>query len=314
MARWNNSRDRHGRGIFPEFIIPLFLMSDSTPSSSSPAPASPPATRDAPAFDFYPERWSQGTRHMNKVERCDYLDLLNFQWTEQGVPGDEKIVAQILGYKKPSQIPPAVLAKFPLCADGKRRNARLEIVRHEQRERIAKSREKGRRMSEARWKHKHAPSNPANAPQAHAQGDPPACPSASPEGYLGDHAVECPPLTAHHSPPTTDSIMLACGVRPTLVQAKEAAGILGITEAEAEEWWHAREASDWVRGVSGGGITPVGVNWHSDARSFTTRARERKANEARKAASRGSSQSAAAGSGTHSLNGRRRYTDPLPEL
>ncbi len=41
--------------------------------------------KDAPAFDFYPERWSHGTRHLSKVERCDFLDLLAVQWTENGI-------------------------------------------------------------------------------------------------------------------------------------------------------------------------------------------------------------------------------------
>src|SRR3954470_10950052 len=96
--------------------------------------------KDAPAFDFFPERWSQGTRHMSKVERCDYLDLLAFQWTEGAVPGDLQAVARILGYRRATQIPALVLEKFPVCSDGRRRNGRLEMIRQEQRERIARRR------------------------------------------------------------------------------------------------------------------------------------------------------------------------------
>jgi uncharacterized protein YdaU (DUF1376 family) len=92
--------------------------------------------RDAPAFDFYCERWSHGTRLMTKVERCDYLDLLLHQWTSDGLPADLDLVARLVGYRKGSQISPLVLEKFPIAEDGKRRNARLEMERVKQRVRI----------------------------------------------------------------------------------------------------------------------------------------------------------------------------------
>lgn len=107
-------------------------------------------TKDAPAFDFFPERWTHGTRHMTKVERCDYLDLLCTQWTDDGLPADVEMIARILGYKKAAQVPPTVIAKFPLAEDGKRRNRLLETIREKQRERIIKSRNKIARMNEAR--------------------------------------------------------------------------------------------------------------------------------------------------------------------
>src|SRR3954470_24956005 len=106
--------------------------------------------KDAPAFDFYAERWSHGTRHMSKTERSDYLDLLVFQWTELAIPSDLQAVARILGYKRPAQIPQAVLEKFPLCDDGKRRNPRLEIIRAEQRERIRKKSEQRKAAAKTR--------------------------------------------------------------------------------------------------------------------------------------------------------------------
>jgi uncharacterized protein YdaU (DUF1376 family) len=92
--------------------------------------------KSAPAFDFFPERWIAGTRHMSKVERCDYLDLLCFQWTELALPADLQAIARILNYRKPSQISEIVIAKFPISDDGKRRNLRLEVVRTEQHDRM----------------------------------------------------------------------------------------------------------------------------------------------------------------------------------
>lgn len=105
--------------------------------------------RDAPAFDFYCERWTHGTRHLTKVERCDYLDLLLHQWTNDGLPADLDLLARLVGYRKGSQIPPLVLEKFPMAADGKRRNARLEHERAKQRDRIRRKRQ-GAAMTNAK--------------------------------------------------------------------------------------------------------------------------------------------------------------------
>lgn len=226
--------------------------------------------KDAPAFDFYPERWSQGTRHMSKVERCDYLDLLAFQWSNDGVPDDLAAVARILGYKKASQIPAAVLEKFPLAADGKRRNARLETIREEQRRRITKRREGAAITNARRW---------SGARSSGAAGDSLAGRSATLERPGSDIASESPPPTTHHPPREDPSLRTA---RPTLAQAQAVSGQAGVTEAEAGEWWHAREASGWMRGTAGGGTLPVGENWQADLKAYTNRARERRAHAAAK--------------------------------
>lgn len=44
----------------------------------------------------------------------------------------------------------------------------------------------------------------------------------------------------------------------TLEQAKSAAPMCGMTEAEAETWWHARRANGWMKGLNGGGKTKIG--------------------------------------------------------
>ncbi len=118
-----------------------------------PQPDSPPGenavspVRDAPAFDFYPERWLVGVAGMSDAEQLTYLRLLCHQWLLQGLPADLPALKRLGGGKG---VTPAVLAKLPLQADGKRRNARLETIREEQRERIAKSREKIAHMNAAR--------------------------------------------------------------------------------------------------------------------------------------------------------------------
>lgn len=46
--------------------------------------------------------------------------------------------------------------------------------------------------------------------------------------------------------------------RPTLAQAMAAAPQIGVTPDMADNWWHAREASDWMKGAGGGATTRVG--------------------------------------------------------
>lgn len=66
--------------------------------------------------------------------------------------------------------------------------------------------------------------------------------------------------------------------RPTLEQAKSCAGDIGITEEEAVNYWHSREASDWMRSMANG-TTPVGKNWQSDMRQFVLSSREQGVNK-----------------------------------
>ena len=114
-------------------------------------PQEAPATsliRDAPAFDFYPERWLVGVAGMSDAEQLAYLRLLCHQWLLQGLPADVPALKRLGGGKG---VTPAVLAKLPLMPDGKRRNARLETIREEQRERIAKKSEQRRAAAYKRW-------------------------------------------------------------------------------------------------------------------------------------------------------------------
>jgi uncharacterized protein YdaU (DUF1376 family) len=245
-------------------------------------------TKDAPAFDFYAERWTHGTRHMTKVERCDYLDLLVFQWTEQAIPADLDAVARILGYRKASQIPSTVLEKFPIGEDGRRRNARMEVIRSEQRERIRKKSEQRKAAANVRWdRERDRAGEDAGAmrPQDARMCDTHATALRPHDAPIGDTdatalRTQCPPPTTHHPP----QIERESRGRPTLAQARSAAGACGVTEQEAEDWWHAREASDWMKGTGGGGTTPVGSNWQADLKTYTNTMREKKARDATRAA------------------------------
>ncbi len=60
--------------------------------------------------------------------------------------------------------------------------------------------------------------------------------------------------------------------RPSLEESKAAAANLGVSPDKADEWWHAREASEWLKGMAGGGTAPVGTNWQADLKTYAMRA------------------------------------------
>jgi hypothetical protein len=244
---------------------------------SAPATANTPTTpmtRDAPAFDFYPERWLVGVAGMSDAEQLSYLRLLCHQWLlgDAGLPADAPALKRLAG----KGVTEAVLAKVPLHADGRRRNARLEIIRGEQRERISKAAEKGRKMAAGRWAGKQYAGNA----DGHGKGDAQASAKHAPSMA---HALrdECPPPTADHPPPTPFSSepVPAAGAhvraRPSLEEARGRAMQMGITPDEAEQWWLAREASAWLRS-SNGALMPVGENWQADAKTFVNNTLERR--------------------------------------
>jgi uncharacterized protein YdaU (DUF1376 family) len=166
------------------------------------------AERDAPAFDFYCERWTHGTRHLTKVERCDYLDLLLHQWTNDGLPADLDMLARLVGYRKGSQIPPLVLEKFPIAADGKRRNARLEHERVKQRDRIRRKRQ-GAAITNAKREARKAASTASASGQA--------APSGRQQKAHSDTLSDTLSATLSDTDSVTLSERIACAERDDIV-------------------------------------------------------------------------------------------------
>jgi len=103
--------------------------------------------KDAPAFDFYPERWLAGVAEMSNLDQIAYLRLLCHSWLRDGLPESVDVLLRLAGVA----VSPDVLAKFPLGNDGKRRNARLEEIRAEQRARIASRRLGAMKTNSKRW-------------------------------------------------------------------------------------------------------------------------------------------------------------------
>jgi len=104
--------------------------------------------KDAPAFDFYPERWLAGVAEMSDTDQLVYLRLLCHSWLRDGLPDDVKALSRLAGRK----VSDALLAKFPVFEDGRRRNSRLETIRNEQRIRIANRRKGALKTNGKRWR------------------------------------------------------------------------------------------------------------------------------------------------------------------
>jgi uncharacterized protein YdaU (DUF1376 family) len=155
-------------------------------------------------FDMYPERFIAGTAIMDLAERGAYITLLCHQWLAESLPADPRILARLAG----GDVSPAVLDKFPICEDGKRRNAKLERVRQEQVERMQKNKGRAQRAANARW----SPDAPSNA-QAMLQAcskHPASMPQAYPQAMLEPchpHPSSLIPQSSSLNPQSTDRVV-----------------------------------------------------------------------------------------------------------
>lgn len=192
-------------------------------------------TRDAPAFDFFPERWLVGVAGFSDAEQLAYLRLLCHQWIleDAGLPADMAALKRLAG----KGVTEALLAKFPPGADGRRRNARLEAIRTGQRERIAKRREGAARTNAKRWGN-------------HGAGGALSDRSATRGRSRSDSAGESPPPTNH---PHEELAVRAGGEGdaggkscPTLDEVKAYAPTVMAGEDCAERFWNDCEGSGWV--------------------------------------------------------------------
>ncbi len=102
---------------------------------------------------WYPRDFSSSTRDWPLLARAVYRELLDASWDIGGLPADLEILRRIVG-ATPSEWDaawPLVAAKFEADADGKLRNARLEIHRANAID-LWKRRSAGaRKTNEKRW-------------------------------------------------------------------------------------------------------------------------------------------------------------------
>ena len=103
--------------------------------------------KDAPAFDFYPERFWFAVEGWPDHDILRYFRLLSQAWMRDGLPSD---LRELTGLAR-GKVSERVLAKFPVAEDGRRRNPFMETLRREQRQRIEKRRLGAQKTNAQRW-------------------------------------------------------------------------------------------------------------------------------------------------------------------
>jgi len=225
-----------------------------------------PKRKRSPWFAFYPDDFDSGTRAMTLAGRGAYLSLLCYQFSNGTIPKDERTICRIIGAfpDEWAEIRSEVLAKFEALEDGSWINRRMEKER-EERDGI---RVKRIEAVQKRWGNGFKPDTNEDtsvSTKPGANGDTSPSPSPSPS------------LTSYSHSGNGGGGAKKEHRRPTLTEAKAAAGNAGATPEEAETWWHKREAADWMRSLGGNAQGPVGSNWQSDLKQWAGGERQRKA-------------------------------------
>lgn len=225
--------------------------------------------KDAPAFDFYPERWLVGVAALSDLEQIAYLRLLCHQW----LAGDDGLSNDVVALKRLAGkgCTPAVLAKFPVGSDGGRRNERLETVRQEQRERIA-TRRLGGALTNAK---RHGIESLSDEDRALViaspkwKGDVAQASLATRSIIASDVA---PPIASASPPPTTHpstkkerATGAGAGAWPTVEEVKAYAPTVSASAECAEHFWNGSEAAGWVNKHG----QPI-ADWRPLFRNFAT--------------------------------------------
>jgi uncharacterized protein YdaU (DUF1376 family) len=117
-------------------------------------------------FAFYVDDYIGGTRVMSLSARGAFIDLLAYQFANDGIPDDERMICRIIGAFEDEWkwIREEVLSKFPACDDGVRRNCRMTKEREEREEIREKRVEASQKGNQKRWQNdlKSIPNGIAN--------------------------------------------------------------------------------------------------------------------------------------------------------
>jgi uncharacterized protein YdaU (DUF1376 family) len=241
--------------------------------------------KTSPSFQFYPADFLGGTLLMSAEEVGAYIRLLCYQWQQGSCPDDLEDLGKIAGVAG-AKLQKRVLKKF-IEADGELKNERLECLRDDLENFRVLAKKGGdasgaKRTGNSEWGKEMAAKRQRTASLSFNEPDNEPDNEHTPTKRTNSQSQS---QSQSHNEPSPASLREGVRARPTLPQAKQAASQLAITDAEAESWWLAREASEWTRS-SNGSTTPVGTNWQADLRSYVNSARERAATEAARQAQR----------------------------
>ena len=86
-----------------------------------------------PSFPHYARDWYIATRGLSAAARGAFIDFMSVSWIQGGVPADPDELRKIACMERAEwrRVWPELEAKWPVGADGLRRNPKLEDVRRE---------------------------------------------------------------------------------------------------------------------------------------------------------------------------------------
>lgn len=230
---------------------------------------SPKRSRSA-WFAFYADDYLGGTRAMSLPARGAFVDLLVYQFANDGIPDDDRMICRILGAfaEEWASIREEVFEKFPLGEDGRRRNPRMSKERDEREGIRSKRVEASQKGNQVRWQNR-----PKSDPKSDPKRIPSAIPNAIPNGTVLGVATTTTTTTTESS--DEDSVSLAkqgrslesISVRLAIPVANliEHGAALGMSEAVVRSWADNRVASNWCN-PKGRPLTTI--TWPADMSSF----------------------------------------------
>lgn len=158
-----------------------------------------------PYMKLYGRDYLASTRHLTCAARGAYVDLLILAWFDEGVPADPEILRRMVGAEPKDWrgIWPQLEPKWPVSADGKRRNPREEEERAKARLVSSKRSESGKAGVAARAK------QTASKPEANGQVNAKLSVAVADTDHRSDTQSvsdvvrgSAPPAPETHTPPT----------------------------------------------------------------------------------------------------------------
>jgi uncharacterized protein YdaU (DUF1376 family) len=136
-------------------------------------------TTSLPWLAWYTRDFATSTRGWTLLEKGAYREALDIQWEAESLPSEPDEIRQLIGATRIEWRrlwPNRLEVKFPIDADGRRRNRRLEQVRADARRLRLERAAAGRLGAESRWGRKDS-SAMAPPSQSHATANGKSMPS-----------------------------------------------------------------------------------------------------------------------------------------
>lgn len=227
-----------------------------------------------PYMQFYPADWLADTRMMTASAKGVWIDTLAVLWSaaERGLRvASEREWARLWGVE--SERVPALLEELGNVAGIRRemcgRESRVMIYsRRMIREELERERTRNSKRQEEKREWAYRETILGKVPEIFPDD------SRNIPGELPEDSRQIPgdiPDTRGQSSKRERENAGASVRRPTLDEAMAAAANIGVSPDKASEWWHCREASEWLKGMAGGGTSPVGSNWQADLKTYASR-------------------------------------------